>query len=444
MTKKMHFAVILLHCPMHHSVGSWRLPRSLVGYHYARPPFWQDVARILERGKFDMLFLADGIGVSDRYGHSIETTIRYGVQCPTHDAAPLVPLMATVTSRLGLAVTISTAYLPPLYLARQLATLDHLTDGRVGWNVVTSPLEHEMEVYSHDERYDRADEYLEVCHKLWASWEPDAIVMDRESGVFANPTKVRPINHEGKYFKVKGPLQVAPSPQGRPLIIQAGQSERGLEFAAKHAEAVFAVHQTPAAMKRVYDDLKTRAQRYGRGPNDLKVLWGLMPIIGETEDAAKAKERALIEAVPPLGGITQLSTHIGYDLSRIPLDATLEEFEAENGQGLLQMLSQGLGIQGLAAMLKKENLGRSVTVAEAAQFYGSGIGPKIVGTPTQVANQLEDIFDEVGGDGFMIITHYVPGCLEEFVELVVPILQQRGRFRKDYQGTTLREHFQEE
>lgn len=443
MTKKMHFAVILLHCPMHHSVGSWRLPRSLVGYHYARPPFWQDVARILERGKFDMLFLADGLGVSDRYGHSIETTIRYGVQCPTHDAAPLIPLMATVTSRLGLAVTISTAYLPPLYLARQLATLDHLTDGRVGWNVVTSPLEHEMEVYSHDERYDRADEYLEVCHKLWESWEPDAIVMDRESGVFADPAKVRPINHEGKYFKVKGPLQVAPSPQGRPLIIQAGQSERGLEFAAKHAEAVFAVHQTPAAMKRVYDDLKTRAKRYGRGPNDLKVLWGLMPIIGETEDAAKAKERALIEAVPPLGGITQLSTHIGYDLSRIPLDATLEEFEAENGQGLLQMLSQGLGIQGLAAMLKKENLGRSVTVAEAAQFYGSGIGPKIVGTPTQVANQLEAIFDEVGGDGFMIITHYLPGCLEEFVELVVPILQQRGRFRKDYEGTTLREHFQE-
>lgn len=444
MTKKMHFAVILLHCPMHHSVGSWRLPRSLVGYHYTRPPFWQDVARILERGKFDMLFLADGIGVSDRYGHSIETTIRYGVQCPTHDAAPLVPLMATVTSRLGLAVTISTAYLPPLYLARQLATLDHLSEGRVGWNVVTTPLEHEMEVYSHDERYDRADEYLEVCHKLWASWKPDAVIMDRETGVFADPTKVHPINHEGKYFKVKGPLQVAPSPQGRPLIIQAGQSERGLEFAAKHAEAVFAVHQTPAAMKRVYDDLKTRARRYGRGPNDLKVLWGLMPIIGETEDAAKAKERALIEAVPPLGGITQLSTHIGYDLSRIPLDATLEEFEAENGQGLLQMLSQGLGIQGLAAMLKKENLGRSVTVAEAAQFYGSGIGPKIVGTPTQVANQLEDIFDEVGGDGFMLITHYLPGCLEEFVELVVPILQQRGRFRKDYQGTTLREHFQEE
>ncbi|MGE0683045.1 MAG: LLM class flavin-dependent oxidoreductase [Candidatus Binatia bacterium] len=444
MTKKMHFAVILLHCPMHHSVGSWRLPRSLVGYDYARPPFWQDVARILERGKFDMLFLADGIGVSDRYGHSIETTIRYGVQCPTHDAAPLIPLMATVTSRLGLAVTISTAYLPPLYLARQLATLDHLTDGRVGWNVVTTPLEHEMEVYSHDERYNRADEYLEVCDKLWSSWEPDAIIMDRESGVFADPAKVHPINHEGKYFKVKGPLQVAPSPQGRPLIIQAGQSERGLEFAAKHAEAVFAVHQTPAAMKRVYDDLKTRAKRYGRDPNDLKVLWGLMPIVGETEDAAKAKERALIEAVPPLGGLTQLSTHIGYDLSRVPLDATLEDFEAENGQGLLQMLSQGLGIQGLAAMLKKENMGRSVTVGEAAQFYGSGIGPKIVGTPLQVANQLEDIFDEVGGDGFMLITHYLPGCLEEFVELVVPILQQRGRFRKDYQGATLREHFQEE
>lgn len=444
MTKKMHFAVILLHCPMHHSVGSWRLPRSLVGYHYARPPFWQDVARILERGKFDMLFLADGIGVSDRYGHSIDTTIRYGVQCPTHDAAPLIPLMATVTSRLGLAVTISTAYLPPLYLARQLATLDHLSEGRVGWNVVTTPLEHEMEVYSHDERYDRADEYLAVCNKLWSSWESDAVIMDRESGVFADPAKVHSINHEGKYFTVKGPLQVAPSPQGRPLIIQAGQSERGLEFAAKHAEAVFAVHQTPAAMKRVYDDLKTRAQRYGRDPNELKVLWGLMPIVGETEDAAKAKERALIEAVPPLGGITQLSTHIGYDLSRVPLDATLEEFAAENGQGLLQMLSQGLGIQGLATMLKAENLGRSVTVGEAAQFYGSGIGPKIVGTPLQVANQLEDIFDEVGGDGFMLITHYLPGCLEEFVELVVPILQQRGRFRKDYQGTTLREHFREE
>ncbi len=444
MANKMHFAVILLHCPMHHSVGSWRLPRSLVGYDYARPPFWQDLARILERGKFDMLFMADAIGVSDRYGHSIDTTIRYGVQCPTHDATPLIPLMGAVTSRLGLAVTISTAYLPPQYLARQLATLDHLTDGRVGWNVVTTPLEHELEVYSHDERYDRADEYLEVCHKLWSSWEPDAIIRDRESGVFADPTKVHPINHDGKYFKVKGPLQVAPSPQGRPLIIQAGQSERGLEFAAKHAEAVFAVHQTPAAMKRVYDDLKARAKRYGRDPNALKVLWGLMPIIGETEDAARAKERALIEAVPPLGGLTQLSTHIGYDLSRVPLDATLEDFETENGQGLLQMLSQGLGIQGLASMLKKENMGRSVTVGEAAQFYGSGIGPKIVGTPLQVANQLEDIFDEVGGDGFMLITHYLPGCLEEFVEMVVPILQQRGRFRKDYQGTTVREHFRED
>ena len=444
MANKMHFAVILLHCPMHHSVGSWRLPRSLVGYDYARPPFWQDLARILERGKFDMLFMADAIGVSDRYGHSIDTTIRYGVQCPTHDATPLIPLMGAVTSRLGLAVTISTAYLPPQYLARQLATLDHLTDGRVGWNVVTTPLEHELEVYSHDERYDRADEYLEVCHKLWSSWEPDAIIRDRESGVFADPTKVHPINHDGKYFKVKGPLQVAPSPQGRPLIIQAGQSERGLEFAAKHAEAVFAVHQTPAAMKRVYDDLKARAKRYGRDPNALKVLWGLMPIIGETEDAARAKERALIEAVPPLGGLTQLSTHIGYDLSRVPLDATLEDFETENGQGLLQMLSQGLGIQGLASMLKKENMGRSVTVGEAAQFYGSGIGPKIVGTPLQVANQLEDIFDEVGGDGFMLITHYLPGCLEEFVEMVVPILQQRGRFRKDYQGTTVREHFRDD
>lgn len=444
MTQKMHFAVILLHCPMHHSVGSWRLPRSLVGYNYARPPFWQDVARILERGKFDMLFLADGIGVSDRYGHSIETTIRYGVQCPTHDATPLIPLMAPVTSRLGLAATISTAYLPPQYMARQLATLDHLTDGRVGWNVVTTPLETEMEKYSHDERYDRADEYLDVCNKLWSSWEPDAVIMDRESGIFADPAKVHPINHQGKYFTVKGPLQVAPSPQGRPVIIQAGQSERGLEFAAKHAEAVFAVHQTPAAMKKVYTDLKARAKRYGREPGNLKVLWGLMPIIGETEQAARAKERALIEAVPPLGGLTQLATHIGYDLSQVPLDASLEEFEAENGEGLLQMLSHGLGIQGLATMLKTENLGKSVTVAEAAQFYGSGIGPKLIGTPTQVADQLENIFDEVGGDGFMLITHYLPGCLEEFVEMVVPLLQQRGRFRKDYTGATLREHLNQD
>jgi FMN-dependent oxidoreductase (nitrilotriacetate monooxygenase family) len=447
MHNKMHFAVIMLHSPMHHSVGAWRLPRSLVGYNYARPAFWMDVARILERGKFDMLFLADGVGVSDRYGHSIVTTIRYGVQCPSHDVTPLVAMLAPVTQRLGLAATISTGYLPPQYLARQLATLDHLSDGRVGWNVVTSPIEmftYEQQQLSHDERYDRADEYLEVCRKLWASWEPDAIIMDRESGIFADAAKVHPINHTGKYFKVNSPLQMPPSPQGHPVIIQAGQSERGLEFAARHAEAVFAVHHTPAAMKKVYDDVKGRAKRYGRNPNDIKILWGLMPIVGETAEAAAAKERALIEAVPPLGGLTQLSTHIGYDLSEVPLDATLEELEAKHGEGLLQALSHGLGVQGLARMLMKENLGRSVTVAQAAQFYGSGIGPKIVGTPVQVANQLEDIFDEVGGDGFMLITHYVPGCLEEFVEMVVPILQQRGRFRTDYEGTTLREHLQQD
>ncbi|MDO8434288.1 MAG: LLM class flavin-dependent oxidoreductase [Candidatus Binatus sp.] len=440
----MHFAVILLNCPMHHSVGSWRLPRSLVGYNYARPAFWIDIARILERGKLDMLFMADGVGVSDRYGHSIETTIRYGVQCPTHDAVPLVSMLAPVTQRLGLAATISTAYLPPQYLARLLSTLDHLTEGRVGWNVVTSPLENALKQYTHDERYDRADEYLDVLRKMWSSWEPDAVVMDRESGIYADPAKVHPVNHEGKYFKVTGPAQVPWSPQGHPVIIQAGQSDRGLEFAARHAEAVFAVHQTPAAMKRVYDDVKARAKKYGRSSGDVKVLWGLMPIVGETEDAAKAKERALIEAVPQLGGLTQLSTHIGYDLSRVPLDTPLEEFGAENGEGLLQALSHGLGIQGLAKMLMKENIGRSVTVGEAAQFYGSGIGPKIVGTPLQVANQLEDIFDEVGGDGFMLITHYLPGCLEEFVEMVVPILQKRGRFRTDYEGTTLREHLMQE
>lgn len=443
MAKKMHFAVIMLNCPMHHSVGSWRLPRSLVGYNYARPAFWMDIARILERGKLDMLFLADGVGVSDRYGHSIETTVRYGVQCPAHDVTPLVAMLAPVTQRLGLAATVSTAYLPPQYLARLLATLDHLSEGRVGWNVVTSPLEmfsREEHQYTHDERYDRADEYLDVCDKLWSSWELDAIIRDRETGIFADPAKVHPVNHEGKYFKVKGPSQVPRSPQGHPVIIQAGQSERGLEFAARHAEAVFAVHHTPAAMKKVYGDLKGRAKRHGRNPDHLKVLWGLMPIVGETEDAARVKERDLIEAVPPLGGITQLSTHIGYDLSRVPLDATLEEVEADHGEGLLQALSHGMGVQGLAKMLMKENIGRSVTVGEAAKFYGSGIGPKIVGTPIQVANQLEDIFDEVGGDGFMLITHYLPGCLEEFVEMVVPILQQRGRFRTEYEGTTLREH----
>lgn len=436
MTKKMHLGVVFMNGPTHHTIGEWALPRYLTGYDWTKPVFWQDVARILERGKFDVAFFADVQSASMNYGGSPDASVKWGVQFPVHDPIPMISYMAAATTHIGIAATLSTTYGHPYSVARTFATLAHLTGGRAGWNVVSSSNEADAANYGlpslmgHDERYDRADEFVDLCRKLWASWEPDAVVMDRDTRVYADPAKVHRIDHEGKYFRSRGPLNVAPLPNGDPVVVAAGQSDRGIEFCARHAEAVFGIQFNTAAMKRQRDKLQTALVAHGRDPGSVPILWGVFPIVGETEEAAKAKHRMIQEIVPPEGGLAFMSSHFGIDAAKFPLDSPLESVETDVGsKGLLDTLAK--------------NYGRTVTVGEAGQIYGCGISPHIVGTAAQVADQLEAMHREVGGDGFLLMTHYLPGSLEEFVELVVPELQRRGLFRTEYAGTTLREHLRD-
>lgn len=426
----MHLAAILNNAPSPHAIGTWRLPRSFRGYDYTSASFWEDLARTLERGLFDMLFLADSFDLHDTYRDSPDTAVRYAVQYPKHDPLPLVPIVGAVTRHLGVGLTLSTTYLPPYYVARSLATLDHLTGGRIGWNIVTSYGRNEAANFgleasglSHDERYDRADEYVDLCMKLWGSWDADAVVADRTTGEYADPAKVHRVDHVGRYFRCQGPLQVSPSPQGHPLMIQAGSSGRGLQFAARHAELHFAVRQGAEGMRRHRAALGAAMQAAGRDPRDAVVLWGVVPIVAETESEALARQRAIVDNVPVEAGLALMSGHFNVDLSSQPLDRPLQQLDVEGVQGLLQVVTEDLADK---------------TLAEAAKIYGSGLAPHVVGTPVQVADQLEELYEASGGDGFMIITHALPGSVADFVDLAVPELQRRGRFRLRYDETTLR------
>ncbi len=436
MSELMHLAAIVTHSPSPHTIGTWRSARSWRGWSYDRPEVWEHLARTLERGCFDMVFFADSFDLHDAWRDSPDTAVRYAVQYPKHDPLPLLALMARQTEHLGLASTLSTTYLHPYYVARVFATLDHLSGGRAGWNVVTSFGQNEARNFGldaalpHDERYDRADEFMEVCYKLWDSWEPDAIVFDRESGVFADPAKVHRIDHEGKWFRCQGPLQVPRSPQGRPVIIQAGSSDRGSAFAGRHAEVVFSVRRDGAGMRRQRQALDADVIRHGRDPKSVKVLWAANPIVAETEQEAKAKYQRMLELVTPEAGLALMSGHFSYDLSTLPMDQPLSQLEVQGSQGILRGII--------------EDFGDELTLAEAGRLYGAGMMPHLVGTPAQVADQMEQLFDDAGGDGFMFRSSAIPTTMEDVVDLLVPELQARGRLRKQYSGHSLRDHFGEE
>lgn len=428
--QKMHLFAFEAHNPLpHHVMGGWR-HRNNQGVDATKPDYWRDLATISEQGKLDGVFLADGFAGVEAYKGSIETTIKYGVQFPKHDAVYTMPIMSEATDKIGVAVTMSTTYYHPYNLARKFATLDHLTEGRIGWNIVTSYHEAEAknlgfdQMLEHDERYDRAEEYMEVVEKLWDSWDDDAIQMDAESGVFADPEKVHPADHHGEYFDVPGTLPVTPSPQGRPVYFQAGQSDRGREFAAEHAEAIFTVQPNVEGAREYVEDIEERARNHDRDPENIKVLNGTMPIIGETEDEAEELERQIEEIVPYEAGLTLLSGHASHDFSQHDPDKPIGEIEVEGVRGLLEVVAD-----------------ETETLREAATRYGFGIMDRhLVGTPEQIADELERYMDEGGVDGFLITQVFRPGTTFDFVEKVVPILQDRGRFRTEYEGDTLRAH----
>ena len=438
MTKPhIHLAQFLCHGPTYHSLAMWRHPRTAAaGYDWARPELYEHIARVCERGKFDMVFFADLNYISDTYRGTMDPAIRHATQAPEHDPIPLLSFMAAVTTRIGLGATFSISHSHPFYAARMWATLDHLTRGRAAWNVVTS-LNHNQsanygeERQSADERYDRAHEFIEVCRKLWDSWDPDAVVMDRATGVFADPAKVHRIEHEGRFFRSRGPLNVVRSPQCGPAILQAGTSPKGRTFAARYADAIFAIQPNIAGAKAYYDDIKSGTVSEGRTPEACRILFGIQPILGATEDEAREKQSLHNSLVPLEGGMAILSGHLDFDLSTLSLD----EVMARRTEPQLQRMQTRY----------RTLTGELLTLREVAQRHGQSVGlVQMVGTPAQVADQMEDYFDKVGGDGFMLSPIYSPGAIEEFVDLVVPELQRRGRYRQDYAGTTQRDHLMQE
>ncbi len=435
---KIHFAQFLVHGPTYHSLAMWRHPETqAAGWDWSRPELYQHIAQVCERGLFDMAFFADLNYIADTFRGSMEPSLRYATQAPEHDPVPLLPFMASATKHIGVAATFSVSHHHPFYAARLWASLDHLTGGRAGWNVVTSinsnqAANHGEERAPTAQRYERAFEFMEVCRKLWDSWEADAVVMDAPGAVFADADKVHRIEHEGRFFKSRGPLNVVRSPQNGPAILQAGTSPQGRDFAARHADAIFAIQPRAEDAGAYLADIKRRmADDYGRLPGDCRILFGAQPIIGESEAHAREKQQIHNELVPLDGGLAILSAHLDFDLSKIPPEALMAEREEPQ---LHRMRTR---------FLKPD--GSSMTMVEVAQRHGQGVGlPQFVGTAEGVADQMEAFMETAGGDGFMLTPIYSPGAIEEFVEQVVPILQRRGLYRTEYQGRTQREILRQE
>jgi FMN-dependent oxidoreductase (nitrilotriacetate monooxygenase family) len=433
----MHLAQFLCHSPTYHSVAMWRHPRTIAaGYDWKRPELYQHIARTCERGLFDMVFFADLNYISDTFSGSMAPALRNATQAPEHDPIPLLSFMAAATTHIGLGATYSVSHQHPFHAARLWATLDHLTNGRAAWNVVTSLNHNQSANYGEDykptdDRYDRAHEFIQVCRKLWDSWDEGALVMDAEAGLFADPNKVHRIEHEGRFFKSRGPLNVVPSPQHGPAILQAGTSGKGRDFAARYADAVFAIQPNLAGAKALRDDIKSAAEAAGRPPEHCKMLFGVQPIAGRSRAEAEDKCNEHNSLVPLEGGLAILSGHLDFDLSTLPLDTIM----AHRTEPKLQRMQTRY----------RTLTGELLTLRQVAQNHGQSVGlPQMIGTPQDIADQLEAYFDHVGGDGFMLSPIYSPGAIEEFVDLVVPELQRRGRLRRAYTGTTQRDHLRQD
>jgi len=431
---RMRLNLFTMNAVTHVSPGAWRHLGDRAP-DYTDREYWTEVARTAERGGFDAVFFADVRGIYDVFDGSRETAIRRAVQTPSNDPRFLVPAMAEVTDELGFAVTRSTTYNHPYELAREFSTLDHLTDGRVAFNIVTSYLESAArnlgvgERLDHDDRYDRADEFMDVCYALWEeSWDDDAVRRDRETGEFTDPDGVHTIDHDGEWFSVEGPHGCEPSPQRTPFLYQAGSSDRGREFAAANAEAVFCSYPTTAGVRDYVTDMRERAADHGRDPDSLGFYPGIVPVVGETAEAATAKHERLREGVDVEAVLALLSGFMDMDLSELDPDQSLEHIETE-------------AIQGAVNAFTSADPDREWTVREVAQFAGLGsTSPVVVGTPETVADELEAWYRELPIAGFNVKEVTRPGSLNDFVDLVVPELRERGLLAPDGSaGDTLRE-----
>jgi len=413
-----------------HHVAAWRHPdvpanAGLDFKHY------KHLAQVAERARFDTLFVADSVAAAT--GDIASRMAR----SDHFEPLTLLSALSAVTEHIGLISTVTTSYNEPYHVARKFASLDHLSGGRAGWNLVTSDAAAEAQNFGRDEhighaeRYSRAREFHQVVTGLWDSWADDAFTRDKASGQYYDPAKLHVLNHSGEHFKVKGPLNVARSPQGRPVIVQAGSSETGRELAAQTAEVVFTAQTSLANAQAFYSDLKGRLAKFGRTPDSLKIMPGVFVVVGETEVLAREKFEAFQALVEPEVGVALLGRMLGnFDLSGYPLDGPLPELPlTDSGQQSRQKL--------LTELAGRENL----SLAELGRKIAGGRGHySLIGTPVQIADQLQEWFEQGAADGFNVLVPHLPGGLEDFADHVVPELQRRGLFRTEYEGTTLREN----
>ena len=415
--------------------SSWRHPEFRDDAHSAG--YYQEIARILEAGKFHVAFFDDRLAMPDRYGNDHTHTVEFGIRATKMDPLIVLMTMGAVTTKLGLASTCSTTYFEPFDVARRFATLDLMTNGPAAWNVVTSVNDGEAlnmgrdEHLQHDLRYDRADEFMEVVLGHWDTWDDGAIIVDKSTGRYANPSKVKRLDHKGKFFKSRGPFTVPRSPQGHPVIIQAGASGRGQRFAGRWGEVIFAAARNAEVAKEGYQAVKREATRWGRDPDHIHICNILMPVCGASKAEAEDK-MAIISKLPlEIDALSLLAEALNFDFASKGID---EPFTTEELEGMTGML----GIRdGVLRKTGKSN----PSARDFINVSGRGhVESAVVGGPKEIANVMEDLFTNHGCDGFVVAATHVPGAYADFVRHVVPELQRRGLYHEDYVGTTLREN----
>jgi len=417
--------------------ASWR--HAATAQDFLSAEYYQRIARTLEAGKFHLAFFDDRLAMPDRYGDDFAESVRHGIRVVKLDLIPLLTAMGMATRHLGLGGTYSTTYYEPFHVARVFSTLDHMVGGRAAWNVVTSLNDSEAANFGHahhlehDARYDRADEFMEAVLGHWDTWEDDAIVLDRERRVFADPFKVHRLGHAGKFFKTRGPFTVPRTPQGHPVLIQAGQSGRGRRFAARWGELIFVISPNLPVARRIYREFKDEVERVGRDPQQVRITAAAYVITGETRAMAEDRAAYIDRLADPLDSLVLLSEVLNFDFASRGLDEPFSD----------QDLASISGLQAIRDRVIQASGKPNPTARDFVEFSGRGRLRELatfVGDAVQVADGLEEWFTTGACDGFVLAATHMPGAYEDFVRLVVPELQRRGLFHREYAGTTLREN----
>ncbi|MEG1489808.1 LLM class flavin-dependent oxidoreductase [Acinetobacter sp.] len=412
----------------HINHGLWTHPRD-ESHRFNELSYWTDLAQTLEKGLFDGLFIADITGVYDVYQNGIELTLKESIQLPSHDPTTLVSAMAAVTQNLGFGITVNLSYESPYQFARRFASLDHLTQGRIGWNIVTGYLDSaerligQKGLKDHDLRYEQAEEFLQLCYKFWeGSWENNAVLKDKKQRIFTDPSKVHQVQHQGQFYQSQGVFQVSPSIQRTPVLFQAGASPRGLTFATQHAEGLFIGGDRPEKIKQQVDQIRNKATAQGRNPEAIKIFVGITVVTAETDELAQQKLDEYIRYASPEAGLAHFSSSVGMDLSQFADDETIP-YQKTNS------------IASVNNKFKEQSISKNDL---KAQHVLGGRYPLIVGSGATVAEKLIQLIDDTGIDGFNLTRTVAPESHHDFIQWVIPELQQRGRYKTEYENGSLR------